>query len=375
MDEQRREVQVALRRRAARRRPPGVRAARRSPGARACAGAAAGRRPAATASSRSTSAASRCGSSTLPARCAVARTYGGLERRASPRARAAGRGARRRPSRRRPGRPRPATPSRRRLSTAVCDGHEQQVAGVVGQDAVELLRHRAVERAHAGLDVRDRDARLRRRQRRRRASSSCRRRRARDPAGARRAAARAPRASARSARCSCRRGCPARPRGAGRPARATKTVDSSSSWCWPVWTSSSSWRSRSRRDTAAALTNCGRLPMTVTTFIYAELRRGSARRRRRRRRASAGPARAARARSIRRIGCTSRSVEARNASVTRRGRRCVVTRSWRAGDRDDVAARDRVEDVVVQRRRVELLAVERVEERASSGPRARGRAA
>ena len=33
---------------------------------------------------------------------------------------------------------------------------------MVGDDAVELLGHRAVERAHAGLDVRDRDPRLRR---------------------------------------------------------------------------------------------------------------------------------------------------------------------------------------------------------------------
>ena len=36
---------------------------------------------------------------------------------------------------------------------------------MVREHAVELLRHRAVERTHAGLDVRDRDARLRRGQR------------------------------------------------------------------------------------------------------------------------------------------------------------------------------------------------------------------
>ena len=41
-------------------------------------------------------------------------------------------------------------------------GHEQQVADVVGDDAVELLGHRAVERAHPGLDVRDGDPQLRR---------------------------------------------------------------------------------------------------------------------------------------------------------------------------------------------------------------------
>jgi hypothetical protein len=38
---------------------------------------------------------------------------------------------------------------------------QQHVGKVVGHDAVELLRHRAVERAHPGLDVRDRDVRLR----------------------------------------------------------------------------------------------------------------------------------------------------------------------------------------------------------------------
>ena len=35
---------------------------------------------------------------------------------------------------------------------------QQEVARVIGQHAVELLWHRAVERAHAGLDVPDRDA-------------------------------------------------------------------------------------------------------------------------------------------------------------------------------------------------------------------------
>src|SRR3954471_8288303 len=53
--------------------------------------------------------------------------------------------------------------------------------------------------------------------------------------------------------------------GRGTPSSSTNTVLSSSSWCWPVWTSSSSCSARSRRDTAAALTNCGRFPMTVTT--------------------------------------------------------------------------------------------------------------
>ena len=53
--------------------------------------------------------------------------------------------------------------------------------------------------------------------------------------------------------------------GRGTPSSSTKTVLSSSSWCWPVWTSTSSARSRSRVDTAAAFTNCGRFPMTVRT--------------------------------------------------------------------------------------------------------------
>ena len=42
---------------------------------------------------------------------------------------------------------------------------QQQVAGVVAQHPVELLGHRPVERAHAGLHVRDRHVRLRGRER------------------------------------------------------------------------------------------------------------------------------------------------------------------------------------------------------------------
>ena len=41
---------------------------------------------------------------------------------------------------------------------------EQQIAEMVGEDAVELLRHPAVEGPHPRLDVRDRDPRLRRRE-------------------------------------------------------------------------------------------------------------------------------------------------------------------------------------------------------------------
>ncbi len=53
------------------------------------------------------------------------------------------------------GHPLRAQVQRRRLGRA-----QQQRRRVVGQHAVELLRHRAVERAHAGLDVRDRDLSL-----------------------------------------------------------------------------------------------------------------------------------------------------------------------------------------------------------------------
>ena len=55
--------------------------------------------------------------------------------------------------------------------------------------------------------------------------------------------------------------------GGGTPSSRKNTAESSSSWCWPVWTSTSSWRSRSGRDTAAALTNWGRLPMTVRILM------------------------------------------------------------------------------------------------------------
>src|SRR6476469_4718446 len=51
--------------------------------------------------------------------------------------------------------------------------------------------------------------------------------------------------------------------GRARPSSAKNTRDSQSSWCWPVCTRISSWRSRSGPDTAAALMNWGRLPTTV----------------------------------------------------------------------------------------------------------------
>ena len=266
---------------------------------------------------------------------------------------------------------RPATCSRSRFSTAVSRRAQQQVGEVVGQDAVELLGHRAVERAHARLDVRDRDARLRGRERRRRASSSCRRRRARRRAARSPAAARARRACAPSARCSCRRGCRARARAAGRRAPRRTPCVSSSSWCWPVWTSSSSCSARSARETAAALTNCGRFPMTVTTrkpFARAaarELARAILRA------AHASLVRVARQRaadgqprpSIEWTGSTSRTVEARNASCTPASSSTAIGRSAMS---HTVSRRRRVIESrtwSLERRRHERAAVERAEER------------
>ena len=45
-------------------------------------------------------------------------------------------------------------------------GREQQVRQVIGDDAIDLLRHPAIEAAQPGLDVRERDVELGRRQRR-----------------------------------------------------------------------------------------------------------------------------------------------------------------------------------------------------------------
>ena len=49
-----------------------------------------------------------------------------------------------------------------------------------------------------------------------------------------------------------------------------KTCESSASQCWPVWTTTSSIpASRKATESGAALTNWGRLPTTVTSFIRA----------------------------------------------------------------------------------------------------------
>ena len=81
-----------------------------------------------------------------------------------------------------------------------------------------------------------------------------------------RAAARARRACARSARCSCRRGSPARARAAARRAPRRRSSTARRRSAGRCGRAARRARARSRRETAAALTNCGRLPMTVRTF-------------------------------------------------------------------------------------------------------------
>ena len=61
---------------------------------------------------------------------------------------------------------RSSTPSARRLSLGLGRVQEEQLGEVVGDDPVDLLGHRPVEAAQAGLDVGDRDPELRRAERR-----------------------------------------------------------------------------------------------------------------------------------------------------------------------------------------------------------------
>ena len=148
---------------------------------RGCSGSTAG---SGSASSSATSRSSRSGSSTLPARWAVTSRKRPGSTACAVEHLGAGGGARAEQQRdvdhhvahdlHAPGDPLGAQVLRRGLR-----GAQQQRGGVVGQHAVELLGHRAVERAHPRLDVGDRDPGLGGRQRARRASSSCRRRRAR----------------------------------------------------------------------------------------------------------------------------------------------------------------------------------------------------
>ena len=139
---------------------------------------------------------------------------------------------------------------------------------MVGQDAVELLGHRAVEGAHPGLDVRDRDARLgagqRAGERRVRVAVDEHER----PAARARAAARARRASARSAPCCVPPPRSSRCSGRGSPSSSKKTCES----CVVVVLArvDEHLRRAARAggaETAAALMNCGRFPMTVRTRI------------------------------------------------------------------------------------------------------------
>src|SRR3954468_19868211 len=158
--------------------------------------------------------------------------------------------------------------------------------------------------------------------------------------------------------------------GRGTPSSSTNTVLSSSSWCWPVCTSSSSCAARSMRETAAALTNCGRFPMTVTTRNTAG---GSACRR-------AELLRDVRAHALR-GHARERPVDHRHgAAVDRMDRQDLAHRRGEErlahveqlfggeralghlADAEHSATGDRVEHVLVERRGHEGPAVERAEE-------------
>ena len=221
---------------------------------------------------------------------------------------------------------------------------------MVGEHPVELLGHRAVERAHPGLDVRDRDTRLCARERPGRASSSCRRRRAPRRERPPRRPARARRASAPSARCSS----PARSRapGPGTAARARRRTRPtarrrSAGRCG----SAAPGATAQRAETAAALMNCGRLPITVRTFIgRRRAPRGSGRQRppplghspdRGRRTRGCRPPRRPGPRGSSRQGTPRRPRAAPRACSSAPGARHL----------DHDRARDRGEDVIVERRR------------------------
>ncbi len=196
-------------------------------GARACAGAAAGRRPTAA------RAAGRRARAAAPGRRRCPR--GGRSRARTRRAHARGRqravvGAR------------AGLDEQRNVDHHVADeldaagdvlalevrhrgrrGAEQQIGEVVGENAVELLGHRAVERPHAGLDVCDRHVGERRGQ----AARERRVRVAVDEDGVRTLGGeqRAERGehARRLLACSCRRRCRARAPGAGHRARRRRS--------------------------------------------------------------------------------------------------------------------------------------------------------
>ena len=165
---------------------------------------------------------------------------------------------------------------------------------MVGEDAVELLGHRAVERAHPRLDVGDRDAGLRGGQ----------------PAGERRVrvavdehdvgplgGSSGPRAASMRAVCSVfvPPRMPSSRSGRGTPSSAKKTVEARRRSAGRCGRAARRAPARSGRETAAALTNCGRFPMTVRTRSRAAVGRRRARARCARARARAPRASARRA--------------------------------------------------------------------------------
>ena len=156
-------------------------------------------------------------------------------------------------------------PSAARFADGDLARAEEQRREPVDEDPVQLLGHRAVERAEPRLDVGDGRRRASPRRARPRASSSCRRRRAPSPASRRGRPARFRAASARSAR----RGCPSPPRG-GRPAargraRRRRSPRARGRSADPCGATTSSARPRRASESGPDLMNCGRLPTTEST--------------------------------------------------------------------------------------------------------------
>ena len=155
----------------------------------------------------------------------------------------------------------------RRFSIASSRVDEEEVGELVGDDPVDLLGHRAVEAAQAGLDVRDRDAAASPRRAPRRASSSRRRGRSRGPG--------APRSRTGSRRSITRAVCtacvpeptPSRWSGSGMPSSSRKTSDISAvvvlARVDERRAAPSGSRRRSAAMTGAIFTKFGRAPTTA----------------------------------------------------------------------------------------------------------------
>ena len=177
---------------------------------------------------------------------------------------------------------RPATPMRRGprgagCATAACGRAEQPGREPVGDDAIDLLRHAAVERPQPGLDVGDRDGAASPPPARRPASSWCRRTPASRPA---------PR---RTSTCSSRSSMrpvispwlpPAIPsvviRASGCRAPRRTPLDMCRRSAARCGRSPARTRRGSRpsaRDSAATLTNCGRAPTMVRSLMVSAPRR------------------------------------------------------------------------------------------------------